>query len=348
MQRIVDFRSDTVTKPTDAMRAAMAKAEVGDDVYGEDPSVIKLEKMAADMLGKEAGLFVTSGTMGNLLAVLAICGRGDEAIMGKMGHTFLHEAGGVSALGGVVIHTIPNQADGSLAVEDIRNAMRDSEDIHEPISKMLIVENTQNFCGGKPLSLSYMNQAGELAKELGLHFHVDGARIFNAAVALNLSASALAESADSLTFCLSKGLCAPVGSVLVGRADFIKKARRLRKMLGGGMRQAGILAAAGIVSLESMIDRLAEDHHRAKLLAEGLAEIPGIQLTKDSPNTNMVFMKLEPSFGMNNAQFIGALKEKGVLLNEATGGEIRLVTHHDIDDDAIEICLRTISSLRKN
>ena len=348
MQRIVDFRSDTVTKPTDAMRAAMAKAEVGDDVYGEDPSVIKLEKMAADMLGKEAGLFVTSGTMGNLLAVLAICGRGDEAIMGKMGHTFLHEAGGVSALGGVVIHTIPNQADGSLAVEDIRNAMRDSEDIHEPISKMLIVENTQNFCGGKPLSLSYMNQAGELAKELGLHFHVDGARIFNAAVALNLSASALAESADSLTFCLSKGLCAPVGSVLVGRAEFIKKARRLRKMLGGGMRQAGILAAAGIVSLESMIDRLAEDHHRAKLLAEGLAEIPGIQLTKDSPNTNMVFMKLEPSFGMNNAQFIGALKEKGVLLNEATGGEIRLVTHHDIDDDAIEICLRTISSLRKN
>ena len=346
MQKILDFRSDTVTKPTDAMRVAMAKAEVGDDVYGEDPSVIKLEEMAADMLGKEAGLFVTSGTMGNLLAVLAICGRGDEVIMGTMGHTFLHEAGGVSALGGVVIHTIPNQADGSLALEDIRNAMRDSEDIHEPISKMLIVENTQNFCGGKPLSPSYMNQSGALAKELGLHFHVDGARIFNAAVALNLPASALAESADSLTFCLSKGLCAPVGSVLVGRAEFIKKARRLRKMLGGGMRQAGILAAAGIVSLESMIDRLAEDHRRAKLLADGLAEIPGIQLTKDSPNTNMVFLKLEPSFGMNNGQFIQALKEKGVLLNEATGGEIRLVTHHDIDDDAIEICLRTISSLR--
>ncbi|MBP7212699.1 MAG: low-specificity L-threonine aldolase [Anaerolineaceae bacterium] len=346
MKKICDFRSDTVTKPTEVMRAAMAKAEVGDDVYGEDPSVIKLEEMAAKMLDKEAGLFVTSGTMGNLLAVLAVCGRGDEVIMGRMGHTFLHEAGGVSALGGVVINTIPNQADGSLALEDIRNAMRDSEDIHEPISKMLIVENTQNFCGGKPLSASYMNESGALAKELGLHFHVDGARIFNAAVALSLPASALTESADSLTFCLSKGLCAPVGSVLVGSTEFIKKARRLRKMLGGGMRQAGILAAAGVVSLESMIDRLAEDHRRAKLLADGLAEIPGIQLTKDSPNTNMVFLKLEPLFGMNNAQFIGVLKEKGVLLNEATGGEIRLVTHHDIDDEAIEICLRTISSLR--
>jgi len=268
-----DFRSDTTTHPTEKMRQAMASAEVGDDVYGEDPTVNALEQKAARMLGKECGLFVTSGTMGNLLAVLAHCARGEEAIMGTQGHTFLHEAGGVSALGGVVIHTVPNQPDGTIALKDLENALRNPEDVHEPISRLVILENTQNACGGVPLSLEYTESVAAFARKHGLLLHLDGARIFNAAVALGLPASRLAEPADSVTFCLSKGLCAPVGSVLCGDAAFISKARRLRKMLGGGMRQAGIIAAAGIVALDEMVDRLAEDHHRAALLAEGLRGI---------------------------------------------------------------------------
>ncbi len=343
MQKYFDFRSDTVTHPTEAMRTAMAAAEVGDDVYGEDPTVIKLEEKAAKMLGKEAGLLVSSGTMGNLIAVLAVCGRGDEVIMGTYGHTFLHEAGGVSALGGVVIHTIPNQEDGSLALEDIENAMRNPSDFHEPISRMVIVENTQNACGGKALDAEYMRSVG--LKELGFHFHVDGARIFNAAVALNVPAANLVEQADSVTFCLSKGLCAPIGSVLCGDRQFIKRARRIRKMLGGGMRQAGIIAAAGIVALDSMIDRLAEDHVRARNLSDGLAQIPGVQLTKGSPNTNMVFFKLDPALGISNQTLIEEIKARGVLINDTSDGEIRLVTHNDINDSAIERCLEALKEV---
>ena len=343
MQKYFDFRSDTVTHPTEAMRTAMAAAEVGDDVYGEDPTVIKLEEKAAKMLGKEAGLLVSSGTMGNLIAVLAVCGRGDEVIMGTYGHTFLHEAGGVSALGGVVIHTIPNQEDGSLALEDIESAMRNPSDFHEPISCMVIVENTQNACGGKALDAEYMRSVG--LKELGFHFHVDGARIFNAAVALNVPAANLVEQADSVTFCLSKGLCAPIGSVLCGDRQFIKRARRIRKMLGGGMRQAGIIAAAGIVALDSMIDRLAEDHVRARNLSDGLAQIPGVQLTKGSPNTNMVFFKLDPALGISNQTLIEEIKARGVLINDTSDGEIRLVTHNDINDSAIERCLEALKEV---
>lgn len=342
MQKYFDFRSDTVTHPTPAMRAAMATAEVGDDVYREDPTVTMLEEKAAAMLGKEAGLLVSSGTMGNLVAVLAVCGRGDEVIMGTAGHTFLHEAGGVSALGGVVIHTILNQEDGSLALEDIQRAIRNPEDYHEPISRMVIVENTQNACGGKALSADYMRSVGVTTAELGLHFHIDGARIFNASVALKVPAATLAGPAESITFCLSKGLCAPIGSVLCGDKQFIERARRIRKMLGGGMRQAGIIAAAGIVALDSMIGRLEEDHIRAHRLAEGLAQVPGIQLTKGSPNTNMVFFKLDPALGMDNSLLINEMKAHGVLINDTNDGEIRLVTHHDIDDLAVERCLEAL------
>lgn len=346
--KIYDFRSDTVTQPTPEMRAAMASAPVGDDVYGEDPTVNRLEKMAAKKLGKQSGLFVTSGTLGNLAAVMAVCGRGDEAIMGTQGHTFLHEAGGVSALGGVVINTIPNQADGSLALHDIRGAMRNPDDYHEPISRMVIVENTQNACGGKELGVGYMDSVGTLADELGLHFHVDGARIFNAAVALDISAEALLQAADSITFCLSKGLCAPVGSVLCGSSEFIGRARRIRKLVGGGMRQAGVIASAGIIALETMIDRLAEDHQRAEILAEGLAQISGVVLTKGSPNTNMVFFKLSPDIGIDNNQFINMMKNNGVLINDTNDGEIRLVTHHDVDDQAIEVCIRSVRQILNN
>jgi threonine aldolase len=334
-----DFRSDTTTHPTENMRFAMANAKVGDDVYGEDPTVNALECKAAELLGKEAGLFVTSGTMGNLLAVLAHCARGEEAIMGTKGHTFLHEAGGVSALGGVVIHTIPNQADGTLALKDLENALNDPEDIHSPISRLIIIENTQNFCGGVPLSLEYTESLAAFAREHGLLLHLDGARIFNAAVALGLPASKLVAPADSITFCLSKGLCAPVGSVLCGDAAFIKKARRLRKVLGGAMRQAGIIAAAGIVALDEMVDRLAEDHQRAAILALGLRKIEKVHLTKNSPQTNMVFFNLDESVALSTGEFLEAMKQHGVLLMDSGPGEYRMVTHHDIDDEAVEVTL---------
>ncbi len=334
-----DFRSDTTTHPTEKMRQAMANAEVGDDVYGEDPTVNALEQKAAGMLGKESGLFVTSGTMGNLLAVLAHCARGEEAIMGTQGHTFLHEAGGVSAVGGVVIHTIPNQADGTLALQDLQKALRNPDDIHEPISKLVIIENTQNFCGGVPISLEYTEQVADFAREHNLLLHLDGARIFNAAVALGIPASKLAGPADSITFCLSKGLCAPVGSVLCGDAVFIKKARRLRKMLGGAMRQAGIIAAAGIVALDEMVDRLAEDHRRAAMLAEGLRGNAKVHLIKNSPQTNMVFFTLDGSLKLHVAEFLAAMKQEGVLLNDSGPGEYRMVTHNDISDAAVESAL---------
>ena len=334
-----DFRSDTTTHPTEKMRQTMASAKVGDDVYGEDPTVNTLEEKAAGMLGKERGLFVASGTMGNLLAVLAHCERGEEAIMGTRGHTFLHEAGGVSALGGVVIHTIPNQADGTLTLKDLEYALNDPEDIHSPISKLIIIENTQNFCGGVPLSLEYTESVAAFAREHGLILHLDGARIFNAAVALGLPASELVAPADSITFCLSKGLCAPVGSVLCGDAAFIKKARRLRKVLGGAMRQAGIIAAAGIVALDDMVDRLAEDHRRAASLAEGLQNIDKVHLTKNAPQTNMVFFTLDESVRLSMAEFLTAMKQEGVLLMDSGPGEYRMVTHHDITDKAVEVAL---------
>jgi len=345
MKKYIDFRSDTVTHPTPEMRAVMAAAPVGDDVYGEDPTVKRLEELAARMMGKEAGLFVTSGTMGNLVAGLAVCGRGDEAIMGTQGHTFLHEAGGVSALGGVVINTIPNQDDGSLAPEDIRKAMRNPSDYHEPISKMVIIENTQNDCGGMALPVHYMDGLGLLAGELGLYLHVDGARIFNAAIDLGVEPARLVEAAQSVTFCLSKGLCAPVGSVLCGSKDFIDKCRRIRKILGGGMRQAGVIAAAGIVALGSMVERLGEDHRRARLLAEGLKEIPGIELTKGSPNTNMVFFRLTSQASLNQQELISGLKDRDFLIMGTGNGEIRLVTHNDINEDDIDAFIRAMREI---
>jgi len=337
--KIYDFRSDTVTHPTPAMRQTMAAAEVGDDVYGEDPTVNALEAKSAKLMGKEAALFVTSGTMGNLLAVLAVCGRGDEVIMGKQGHTFLHEAGGVSALGGVVMNTIPNQPDGTLALTDLEQALRSPEDIHQPISKMIILENTQNDCGGVPLSVKYCDSIGEFARLHGLVLHLDGARIFNAAISLNVQVSDLTRSVDSVTFCLSKGLCAPVGSVLCGSREFIARARRLRKMLGGGMRQAGILAAAGLVALDTMIERLAEDHRRAKKLAEGLATVPGLRLDKGTPYTNMVYLALTPEVRLDAPAIVKAMEKQGILIGDTGKRTFRLVTHHDVDDEAVAACI---------
>jgi threonine aldolase len=331
MMEYIDLRSDTVTKPTPAMREAMAKAEVGDDVYGDDPTVNRLQEMAAARLGKQAGLFVPSGTMGNLAGILAHCSRGDEVIMGKHSHTYLHEGGGISTLGGVHSCQINEQLDGSLALDDVEAAIR-ADDIHEPVTRLIEIENTHNACGGVFQTPQYIQTLSDFAHARGLIVHMDGARIFNSAVVQGLDVRQLTGPVDSVTFCLSKGLGAPVGSVLCGSYEFCNKARRIRKHLGGGMRQAGILAAAGIVALESMVDRLAEDHARARYMAEGLSEIPGIILRPGAPATNMIFFKLADTVTLSTSQIEQKLGDLGILAHSSGPREFRLVTHFGIDD----------------
>ncbi len=331
----VDFRSDTVTLPTAKMRSAMANAEVGDDVYGEDPTVNLLQETAAKMLGKEAGLFVPSGTMGNLASVLAQCTRGDEVILGNKSHTYLFEAGGISALGGVHSCQIPNQPDGSLDLIDIEAAIR-PDDIHDPVTRLISLENTHNRCGGVVLSVEYSRKVAKLAASYGIKTHLDGARLFNAAVALGVPARALADSFDSLTICLSKGLCAPVGSVICGSEEFIHRANRARKQLGGGMRQAGILAAAGLIALEEMVDRLVEDHSRAQNLADGLAKIPGLRLEPAIPATNMVFVSLDDALPFDAQGIADQLLSRGIKTGAVAARQLRLVTHYWIDDEGVD------------
>lgn len=330
----VDLRSDTVTRPTPEMRAAMAAAEVGDDVMGDDPTVNRLQEMAAERLGKEAGLFMPSGTMGNLAAVLAHCGRGDELIVGDQAHTFRYEAGGTAALGGVHSFVLPNQPDGTLNLDQVRAAVRE-DDPHCPVSRLLMLENTQNRCGGVVLGPEYMRQAGEVARQAGLQLHVDGARLFNAAAALGVPAGDLVCEADSVTFCLSKGLCAPVGSVLCGSRDFIARALRTRKQLGGAMRQVGILAAAGIIAMEKMTERLVEDHARARVLAAELAQIPGIRMENPIPATNMVFFSLTEDIRPGADEIADRLAPLGVLVYSAGPRRFRLVTHYWVNDEGV-------------
>ncbi len=332
---MIDLRSDTVTQPTEAMRRAMAEARVGDDVYGEDPTINRLQEKAAELLGKEAALFVPSGTMGNLAAVLAHCNRGDEIILGKLSHTYLFEGGGISALGGVHSCQIPNQPDGSLALEDIRSAIR-GDDAHQPITRLILLENTHNRCGGAVLNVEYTRSVGGIAREYGLGLHLDGARLFNAAVALSVPAYELVEAVDSVTFCLSKALCAPVGSLLCGSREFIQRAHRMRKQLGGGMRQAGVLAAAGIVALDTMIDRLAEDHVRALNLSQGLSAMPDLTLPLGFPQSNMVFPELSPGVPVTAGEIKKRLSTQGILVGAVSQRRMRLVTHYWIDDTMIE------------
>ncbi len=336
---IIDLRSDTVTQPTQEMREAMAKAEVGDDVFMEDPTINRLQEMASARMGKEAGLFVPSGTMGNLLGVLTHCGRGDEAIVGNLGHTFLFEAGGISALGGVHPYVLPNQPDGTLKLDDIRAAIR-PDDVHAPTSRLVVIENTHNRCGGVALTEEYTKNVSELAHEHGLQVHLDGARVFHAATVFGIDVSKLTRPVDSVTFCLSKGLCAPVGSVLCGSEEFIHKARRLRKQLGGGMRQAGILAAAGIVALEKMTDRLGEDHLRAKNLASGLSKINGIVLDPGSPYTNMIFLTLAELIESSAIDVAAELAVLGVKVQVIGARRFRLVVHYWIGDAQVETTLQ--------
>ncbi|MCB0096732.1 MAG: low-specificity L-threonine aldolase [Caldilineaceae bacterium] len=326
----IDLRSDTVTKPTPAMRQAMFEAEVGDDVYGEDPTVNRLETMVAELLGKEAALYVSSGTQGNLVAVLAHCGRGDEIVLGDKAHIFRSEQAGAAALGGISFHTVPNQPDGTLDLAQAAQAIRPDNE-HFPITTLLCLENTQNSCGGRALPVAYMDAAGDLAHEHGIKLHVDGARLWNAAVALNTSPKRLLQNADTVSVCLSKGLSAPVGSVVAGSAEFIRKARRMRKVAGGGMRQAGMIAAAGVVAVSEMIERLADDHANAKVLAQGLSALDGIEVNADEIETNIVYFDLMRD-DITPAQLSNALKERGVLLNPSGGTRMRAVTHHPLTE----------------
>jgi len=337
---IIDLRSDTITKPTPAMRRAMAEAEVGDDVFGEDPTVSRLEALAAERLGKEAGLFVASGTMGNLVSLLAHCGRGDEVIVGDQAHTYMYEQGGMAALGGIHPRVLKNRSDGTLDLAEVRAAIRD-DNPHFPRTRLIAVENTHNRCGGAALTAAYMRELGELARGRGLLVHVDGARIFNAAVALGVDVRSLVADADSVTFCLSKGLAAPVGSLVCGRREFIHEARRGRKVVGGGMRQAGVLAAAGIVALEQMVDRLAEDHANARSLAAGLAGLPGIQVEDVAVRTDIVFFNVVRS-DLDGPQLTARLAERGVRMLPLGPRRIRAVTNYHVTAEDIQAALQII------
>lgn len=342
---VIDLRSDTVSKPTPEMREAMAEAEVGDDVYMDDPTVNELQEKAAEMLGKEDSLFVPSGTMGNLIALMVHCQRGDEVILGDKSHIYLNEAGGMSALGGIQPRPVLNQKDGTLLLEDIRASIQ-SEDVHHTITKLICLENTQNVCGGVPLSVEYTNQVGKIAKENNLAFHIDGARIFNAATALNVNIKDLVAPADSVMFCLSKGLSSPVGSMMVGTKKFIARARHLRKMLGGGMRQVGIVASAGLISLEKMTKRLSDDHARAKKIYDGLKQVSGLVL-EAQPKTNMVYFDIHPNIKLTDNQIIEEIKKYGVLIDWASSRRFRLVTHYWVDDVAVEKTIHAFVNVLK-
>lgn len=338
----IDLRSDTVTLPTPQMREAMAAAEVGDDVMGEDPTVNRLEELAAERMNKEAALFVASGTMGNLVALLTHCGRGDEVILGDKAHSFVNEVGGLAALGGIQPRTLPNQPDGTLVLDDVKSAIR-GDNVHWPHTRLITLENTHNACGGAPLPPAYLWSVAEIARERQIKIHTDGARIFNAAVALGIPVAELTRYTDSISFCLSKGLSAPVGSLLCGPRAFIAEARRNRKMVGGGMRQAGILAAAGIVALETMVDRLAEDHANACRFAERLAEIPGIQLDPSRVKTNIVFFDLAPN-APTAGQLAARVARDGVLIGPSGERRIRAVTHYGISRADVESAVGAIQA----
>lgn len=339
----IDLRSDTVTHPTKAMRSAIASAVVGDDVFGEDPTLNDLEAQAAEKTGKQSAIFVPSGTMGNLISVLAHCSRGDEVILGDRSHIFLNEVGGMSALGGVHPHIIPNNDDGTLSPDLMGKAVRHS-DIHYPPTRLICLENTHNYCQGSPLTLEYMQEVADFADSHSLKIHLDGARIFNAAVALNVAVSLLVQHVDSVMFCLSKGLSAPVGSMVCGTEEFIRKARKLRKMVGGGMRQAGHLAAAGRVALENQVERLKIDHQLAQELAKGLAGVTGIELNLRQVKTNIIFFRLnhpkvEPDDLLNHLES----QEIKILMIEP--GVFRAVLHREISQDQIVKVLEVCRSL---
>ncbi len=341
--RIIDLRSDTVTLPTDEMREAMRNAVLGDDVFCEDPTINQLQKMAAELMGKEAALLVASGTMGNLVCVLTHCARGEEVILGDKSHIFLNEAGSMSAVGGIHPHIILNQADGTMRLEDIEAAIRGDNE-HWPRTRLICLENTHNRCYGSALTPEYIDSVASLARRHGLLVHLDGARIFNAAIALGESVKEFTRNVDSLTFCLSKGLSAPVGSVVCGSRHFVAEVRRERKVLGGGMRQAGIIAAPGIVAIEKMVDRLKEDHNNARRLAEGIAHIPELSIDVEKVTTNIIYFDLI-SERITAEEFITRLGNKGIKFFQTDPSRFRMVTHYGIRAEDIDTAIKALGEV---
>lgn len=341
--KIIDLRSDTVTLPTPAMREAIYRAELGDDVFGEDPTTNQLEKIAAERVGKEAAVLVVSGTMGNLVCILTHCARGEEVILGDQSHTFLYEAGGMSALGGIHPHTIRNQPDGTMRLEDIKAAIR-GDSLHFARTRLICLENTHNRCDGAALTPEYTDAVVTLAKEHGLSVHLDGARVFNASVALGIDVRELTRGVDSLSFCLSKGLSAPVGSVVCGSNEFIAEARRARKILGGGMRQAGIIAAAGIVALQQMVDRIAEDHKNARRLAEGIVRIHGLSIDLARIQTNIIYFDVVTD-RLKAEKLVTELRKRGIKLLCVGPSRLRMVTHYGISSDDIDLALAALAEI---
>jgi threonine aldolase len=341
---MIDLRSDTVTLPTPAMRRAMAEAEVGDDVYGEDPTINRLERLAADMLGKQAAVFVASGTMGNLASILAHGARGSEAILGDESHIYNYEAGGASALGGIVLHPVRTAPDGTMPLDALDAAIHLPEQhyhlYHYAPPGVICLENTHNRCGGAVVPPAYFAEVASIAARHGLPVHLDGARLFNAAVATGLDVREWTRHVTSIQICLSKGLGAPVGSVVVGAAPFVERARHVRKMLGGGMRQAGVIAAAGIVALTEMVERLAEDHANAQILAEGVAELRGMKLDPPTVHTNIVVIQTGSPGAAE--KIAAAVRENGLLVSDFGSGRLRMVTHYGI---TAEDCRRAVEIL---
>lgn len=340
--RPIELRSDTFTLPSEAMREAIARAELGDDVFGEDPTVNRLQEAAAGLMGTEAALFVPSGSMANLASLLSHCRRGDEILLGDRSHVFVYEAGSSAAVGGLHPHILPNAEDGTIDPAAIAAAVR-ADNPHFPPTRLLVLENTHNRCWGSPLEPAYLDRIRELTGRLGLPVHVDGARIFNAAVALGVPPAELTRGFASVSFCLSKGLGAPVGSLVCGSRDFIRRAHRMRKQLGGGMRQAGVLAAAGLYALEHMVDRLAEDHAMARRLAEGIAAIDGLATEPERVRTNILFLRVTGG-RLTPPELAAACAERGLRFLPERDGRMRMVTHYGLTMEDVD---RALAILRE-
>jgi len=344
---MIDLRSDTVTLPSKEMKEFLIKSPLGDDVYGEDPSVCNLQNQVADIFNKEAALFVPSGTMANLISVLTHCNRGEEILLGNKSHIFYYEAGGVSGFGGIHSHQLNNNDDGTINIDDIKNNIRKNGDDHFPETTLLCLENTHNYCYGSPIHLDYFQNVKSLIDKHKIKLHLDGARIFNASVALETPVNELTKNADSISCCLSKGLSSPVGSVIIGNTKFITKAKRIRKALGGGMRQAGILAAAGIFSLNNMIERLEEDHANALELAQKLSDLQYISIDVKKVKTNILFINLEKN-NMADEQFLNQLNKNNIKIDYKGNRKFRLVTHYGFNKSQINIVIEIINNILKD
>ena len=344
---MIDLRSDTVTLPTNEMKKFIINSPLGDDVYGEDPSVNLLQKKIAKIFNKEAALFVPSGTMANLISVLTHCNRGDEVILGDKSHIFYYEAGGISAFGGVHSHQLKNYADGTIKINDIENSIRDIGNDHFPKTKLICLENTHNACYGSVIDTDYFKDVKEIANDNNLSIHLDGARIFNAAIKLNKSVDELTKDCDSISCCLSKGLSAPVGSVILGTKNFILKAKHMRKALGGGMRQAGLIASAGIFSLDNMINRIENDHENAKILAKQLSDIKNIEINTNQVHTNIIFIYNRHQ-SISNTKLLSTLEKNNIKIDYKGSSKFRLVTHSGFKESDIVTVVNVFKEILKD